>query len=139
MVFDADTISSIIQKHYGIKGRASKLPGELDLNYFVEANDGLYIFKIANIKEEENNLLLQHAVINHLTSQKFGLATSAIVKTIGGEEIIKLPDEKGNDRFARLLTWIKARVFAKVNPHSPRLLQRLGEMFDGLLRLPGHQ
>ncbi len=134
MVFDVVTTSSIIQKRYGIKGRAVKLPGELDLNYFVEANDGQYIFKIANIKEEEKNLLLQHAVINHLSNQKFGLATSAIVKTIGGEEIITLVDEKGNDRFARLLTWIEARIFAKVNPHSPILLQRLGEMC-GLLSL----
>ena len=128
MVLDADTISSVIKKHYGINGRAVKLPGELDLNYFIEATQGQYIFKIANVKEEEQNLLLQHAVINHLSNQKFGLATSAIVKTIGGEEIIKLVDENGNDRFGRLLTWIDGRVFAKVKPHSPTLLQRLGEM-----------
>ena len=134
MVFGVDTISTIIKKHYGINGRAVKLPGELDLNYFIESADGQYIFKIANIKEEEKNLLLQHAVINHLSNKEFGLATSAIVKTIGGDEIIKLVDEEGKDRFARLLTWIDGRVFAKVNPHSPILLQRLGEMCGVLSR-----
>jgi len=128
MVFDVDTISAIIERHYGIRGSAAKLPGELDLNYLVETKDGQYIFKIANITEKEKNLLLQHAVINHLSNQKFGLATSAIVKTLDSEEIIRLPDDEGNDRFARLLTWIDGRVFAKVNPHSPILLQRLGEM-----------
>lgn len=128
MSFEVDQIYSIIQKHYGIGGNAVKLPGELDLNYFIQAGDKKCIFKIANVKEIEENLLLQHAVINHLASQKFGLATSAIVKTIKGEEIILLKDQHGKDRFARLLTWIDGRVFAKVNPHSPLLLQRLGEL-----------
>jgi Ser/Thr protein kinase RdoA (MazF antagonist) len=82
MSFEIDKISTIIKKHYGISGTAVKLPGELDLNYFIEAGDRKYIFKIASIKEILDNLLLQHAVINHLANQKFGLATSVIVKTV---------------------------------------------------------
>ncbi len=111
------------------------MPGELDLNFYVKSTDGQsYIFKIANAKEVLVNLELQNALINHLVKKNMGLTVSSLVISMQGEEIIRLTVEDGSKRHARLLTWVEGRVFAEANPHSPLLLQRLGELCGNLCR-----
>jgi len=133
MAFDSAHVVSLIQEHYGLDSSVTQLPGELDLNFHVKSKDGsAYIFKIANTKEVLANLELQNALINHLVKKNSGLTVSSLIKSRRGEEIIHITDEKGTSRMARLLTWVEGRVFADVNPHSPLLLQRLGEMCGNL-------
>lgn len=112
-----------------MEAHLTALPGELDFNYYVQAKDGKpYILKIANLNELRENLELQNAVIHHLTEKQFGLQVSTVVKSKDGDEILQLSDPDSNNRYVRLLTWVEGRVFATVNPHSPLLLERLGEM-----------
>lgn len=129
MSFDISVVASIVNEYYGIDATVVQLPGELDLNYYLQTTDNkAYIFKIANLAEQRSNLELQNSLINHLVSRKFGLTISSIVPTQEGSEIVTVTDSEGNTRLARLLTWVEGRVFANVNPHSPVLLERLGEM-----------
>ncbi len=133
MPFDSEHVVSLIQIHYGLDSSVTQLPGELDLNFYVKSKDGSsYIFKIANTKEVLANLELQNALINHLVKKNLGLSVSALILSKRGEEILHLADSEGTTRMARLLTWVEGRVFAEVNPHSPLLLQRLGEMCGNL-------
>jgi 4-aminobutyrate aminotransferase-like enzyme/Ser/Thr protein kinase RdoA (MazF antagonist) len=133
MSFDSKHVVSLIHEHYGLDTSVTHLPGELDLNFHVKAKDGSsYIFKIANTKEVLANLELQNALINHLVNKNSGLTFSSLVRSKRGEEIIQLTDSHGSTRMARLLTWVEGRVFAEVSPHSPLLLQRLGEMCGNL-------
>ena len=119
---------NIAATHYGICGHARKLPGELDSNFYLETTEGeKFILKIANEKEQRQNLDLQNEAIKHLSS-KSNLTTSKVCRSVSGEEILYLTIEGSGLRFVRLLTWIEGRVFASVNPQSPLLLQRLGEM-----------
>ena len=36
-------------------------------------------------------------------------------------------DKAGNIRFLRILTWIEGRMLIEVNPHTPQLLENLGQ------------
>lgn len=129
MHFDTQEIISIIKKNYRLDVSVKQLPGELDLNYYLETPDGkAFIFKIANQNELKVNLELQNACIRHLLSKNLGLTVSSIVTSLAGEEILELKTDTGNIRLARLLTWVEGRVLASVNPHSTNLLERLGEM-----------
>ncbi len=129
MSFDIASVASIIKEKYGIESTVIQLPGELDLNYYLQSTDNQsYIFKIANLAEQRINLELQNSLINHLVSRKFGLTISSLVHSKDGQEIIMLPTSDGKTRMARLLTWVEGRVFADANPHSALLLERLGEM-----------
>jgi 4-aminobutyrate aminotransferase-like enzyme/Ser/Thr protein kinase RdoA (MazF antagonist) len=130
-----DIIRQIARDHYGLDVSVTTLPGEIDLNYFLEAVTGeKLILKIANPAEKREHLELQHALMNHLSDQACGLQTSKLRKTLSGEELLRLDLDGSGERFVRLLTWIEGRVFAKVNPHSPLLLQRLGAMCGTLCR-----
>ncbi len=129
MRFSDDVIRNFLKQHYQIDARVSNLPGELDLNYFVEATHGhAYILKIANRNEQRANLELQNAVIDHLSNQSLGLQVSRVVKALDGKEILEIKDDAAQPRMVRLLTWVEGRVFAKVQPQTPVLFERLGEL-----------
>ncbi|MBS1485979.1 MAG: aminotransferase class III-fold pyridoxal phosphate-dependent enzyme [Bacteroidetes bacterium] len=119
----------IATHYFGISGEVKILPGELDLNFYVVSNDNKkFILKIANEKEVLTNLQLQNAVIKHLSSASSGLNASKVCTSLSGEEILHIDIDGLGLRFVRLLTWIDGRPFAKVSPHSPSLLEQLGEM-----------
>lgn len=129
MIFDSQEIASIVKENYHIDVSVWQLPGELDLNYYLETRDGkAYIFKVANQNELRVNLELQNSCIKHLQSKKLGLTVSSLITSSTGAEILELSVDKGKVRFARLLTWIDGRVLASVNPHNHALLENLGKM-----------
>ncbi|MDH4057600.1 MAG: aminotransferase class III-fold pyridoxal phosphate-dependent enzyme [Cyclobacteriaceae bacterium] len=129
MKFSNQNLLEFLKTNFGVIGAISALPGELDFNYFFQSDKGKsYILKIANLQEQRQNLELQNALIAHLAEKNLGLEVSQVVKSIGGNEILEIEDEDSKTRFVRLLTWVEGRVYAKVNPHSPLLLERLGEM-----------
>ena len=129
MKFSEGNLHNFLKDHYGVDAEISALAGEVDLNYFVRSKDGqCFILKIANKNELLSNLELQNAVITHLAAKKLGLEVSRVVKSKGGKEILQITEDESSPRWLRLLTWVEGRVFAKVNPQTPILYQRLGEL-----------
>jgi 4-aminobutyrate aminotransferase-like enzyme/Ser/Thr protein kinase RdoA (MazF antagonist) len=132
----AETVRQLVRDHYGLQVIVSPLPGEIDLNFFLQTSRGeSYILKLAHASERPENLDLQNAIIQHLRGNQLGLETSLLVPATNGADILDIEVPGAGRRFVRLLTWIDGRVFAKVNPHTPQLLERLGEMCGKLSRL----
>ena len=125
-IFSTEFVSNLLRNVYGLDTVVSALPGELDLNFMVRNSTDIYIFKIANCNEKKENLLLQHAVMGWLSRTAI-LQSSQVVQSVQGEEILELPDGDGKVRYARLLSWIEGKVFARCAPHSADLLFQLGK------------
>ncbi|HRI59846.1 MAG TPA: aminotransferase class III-fold pyridoxal phosphate-dependent enzyme [Saprospiraceae bacterium] len=105
------------------------LPGEIDLNFFVKTPSGeAYTLKIANPGERRENLEFQHTLIRHLVDAGLDLEVPNIIPSVTGDPITVITAPDGAQRFLRLLTWIEGRCFADVSPHTPELLERVGEM-----------
>ena len=114
--------------HYGFAGTAKKLNGEIDLNFYLRDTSGKeFVLKIANAKENIQQLELQNAIMKQLANAKIGLRLQHVIPSIHGKDIVFLKLEDGT-RFMRLLTWIDGRVLADVKPHSLVLLYKVGEM-----------
>ena len=57
----------VVEKSFGIKCSAVKLPGELDLNFKILSPEGrCYILKIAHESEEIQILRMQHLSLIHI-------------------------------------------------------------------------
>jgi len=133
--FSSEKIVSLALEHYGLSVTAVPLPGELDLNFRVNAADGRsWCFKVANAQEVRENIELQHAAMDHLEGGGFGLEVSRVVRSNKGEDILVLSGPQGEPRLARLLTWVDGRVFADAKPYSPDLMFRFGELCGKLSR-----
>ncbi|MBM3176730.1 MAG: aminotransferase class III-fold pyridoxal phosphate-dependent enzyme [Bacteroidetes bacterium] len=133
--FTTDQISDIIRRHYSLQTIATKLVGELDLNF--QLSDGAgnkYCFKISHLGEAKAHLEMQHAAMVHVYASDPELSVPRVVKAVSGEDIISVNDAEGNLRFARLLTWIEGNVFADVRPHTSGLLCRYGSFCGRLCK-----
>ena len=134
MSFSNDEIESLIWEHYQKKVQKIKaLPGEVDLNYYVEDNEGnAFVFKIARSGEAIDNLDLQNQALLHLAKQGLDLQLPAVVTDQNGKHFFPINDEQGEVRMIRMLTWVSGRLWAKVNPHTPELLNSLGQTLGTL-------
>lgn len=135
MSFSLNDIEKLIIVHYGLNGTLKSLPGEIDLNFLLTTSKGQkYTFKVANGKEKRENLEFQNSIMNHLVVKDLGLEIPAVIPSLSGDNISIVKDKNDQNRFIRLLTWVEGRPLALVNPHTPELLYKVGELCGKLSR-----
>ena len=133
MLFSLEQVKNLAHKYFALDVVAQALPGEIDLNFFVKTPSGeSFVLKIANPDERRENLAFQHELIGRLSLAGTGLDIPRVVPALSGENIVAITAPDGSERFMRLLTWIDGRCLADVNPHTPALLERVGEMCGNL-------
>jgi 4-aminobutyrate aminotransferase-like enzyme/Ser/Thr protein kinase RdoA (MazF antagonist) len=108
----------VAREAFGVAATASPLPGELDRNFRLRRHDGSsLVLKLHAPAADREALSLQDAVLAHLAAQGGAprLLGSAVVR-VGGEE-----------RVARLLSWLEGRPWAEVEP-DPGRMEQLGAL-----------
>lgn len=122
------TVSNLLKIHYGILPKTiKKLPGELDLNFFIKTiTEDTFILKISHMGENPDYLDMQTQAMRHLADHTLDLALPKIIEAKSGQYLLEI-EYKGERRLMRMLTWIEGRLWANVKPHSPSLIQSLGK------------
>lgn len=96
-----------------------RLPSERDKNYLLTDNSGQqFVLKIANASESRSFLEAQNAVMEYL-SERVPFCQRVI------SEVTEL---------ARVVTYLPGVPLAEIRPHTPRLLQDLGQKLGQLSR-----
>ncbi|MCU0345571.1 MAG: phosphotransferase, partial [Saprospiraceae bacterium] len=135
MLFTTEKIVELAAQHFHLPITAKPLPGEIDLNYLLQTPDRQqFTLKIAHPDTQRGYLEFQNALMQRLTAAGLGLEIPKVVKTTAGDEITTITAPDGNQRLMRLLTWVEGRCFAEVNPHTPELIEAVGEMCGKLSR-----
>lgn len=123
----AGTAEDILLTSFGIKGSASSLPGEYDMNFRIRVNDkDEYILKISRPDTELNTLDFQQKLLCHLESNATGLRAPVVIKDRLGNMLSTFTDSFNQIRPVRLLSWIPGRLYHQVNPQRNELRQSLG-------------
>ena len=136
LVLSTKKVERIVKKEYGIEGSASKLPGEIDINYKISTKDSQdYILKISRPDTTADYLDFQIKILKFINSKKKNLPIPKIVLNKKKKEISKIEDGSGVKRTARLLTWIPGRLWSSVNPHLDNLRFSLGEKSGMITKL----
>lgn len=132
MDYDTQKITSqqaeaILLDLFGISGRATALPGEVDFNFRIklEGSEG-YILKISRSDENEAYLDFQQSILQHVERHGQGLLVPKVIPDGNGNTISKIQDAFGHTRFVRLLTWMPGRVWSGVKPQLDDLRYSLG-------------
>src|SRR3990172_1313680 len=118
----------IAEQHYAIGGSAEPLSSERDQNFLIA---GSFVLKIANVLEDREALDLQNGALTHLAATAPDLKLPRVCKTITGKHILTVESDEGI-HLVRLLTYVPARIFATVKPHTPELLKSLGKVIASL-------
>ena len=126
---------ALAREHFGIQGKATPLPGEIDFNFRLDTTDGpSYTLKLSRPDADEQLLDMQAAVLKHLEEASLPLQLPIPITDIPGKPARPVRDEHGNRRYLRLLRWVPGKVFARARPHSPALLESLGRACGQLCR-----
>lgn len=122
MSLDERAAARVAADAFGLAAEATALPGERDRNFRLTARAGArFVLKLHHPAADRSALALQDAALRHLEARlpepaAPRLAAEPAVVTVAGEE-----------RVARLLTWLDGTPWAQVPP-SPARMEQLGRL-----------
>ncbi len=117
LILSTNEVEKIVKKEYGILGSASKLQGEIDINYKISTkNSQDYILKISRPDSTSDYLDFQIKILKFINSKNKNLPISKIILNKKKKDITEIVDSYGNKRILRLLKWIPGRLWSSVHP-----------------------
>jgi 4-aminobutyrate aminotransferase-like enzyme/Ser/Thr protein kinase RdoA (MazF antagonist) len=118
----------IALEHFGIHATATRLDGEYDSNFRLDATDGRrFLLRISHSDEQRANILFQNALLAHLSQSPASAFVQSLIPSTRGQAICEIEYEQGR-RFVRLFSWLDGRLLARTKPHLPELLHSFGGM-----------
>lgn len=123
--------AQIALHHYGIHAVATRLDGEFDANFRLDAVDGRrFLLRVSPPDELRSNIDLQCAVLARLAQSPAAPFVQRLIPTMDADPFCAIDsiDSVKGRRFARLLSWLDGRLMAQVRPQLPELLTSLGRM-----------
>ena len=136
LVLSTNEVEKIVKKEYGILGSASKLQGEIDINYKISTkNSQDYILKISRPDSTSDYLDFQIKILKFINSKNKNLPISKIILNKKKKDITEIVDSYGNKRILRLLKWIPGRLWSSVHPQLDDLRYSLGEKSGNITKL----
>ncbi|MFW6124417.1 MAG: phosphotransferase [Acidobacteriota bacterium] len=120
---------SISKELYGIDVSVSPLPSERDQNFLLKEKKSRekYVLKISNQKEKKEVLDLQNSAMSRISSCLETFACPQICRTKDKKKIAKIINQSGSFHYVRMITYIEGVPLGEVHPHTPELLQSVGE------------
>ena len=83
LVLSTNEVEKIVKKEYGISGSASKLQGEIDINYKVSTkNSQDYILKISRPDSTSDYLDFQIKILQFINSKKKSIPIPKLVLSL---------------------------------------------------------
>lgn len=117
---------SIAKDHFAIDGEVTVLAGERNPNYLITSPAGKYVLKIHDASEVPQIKIQQEALSQLLELNSFH--TPQTVKSTSGELLVDI----GEDKFARLLTWIDGDLWSEVKDLSEGHKVQLGRLVGAI-------
>jgi Ser/Thr protein kinase RdoA (MazF antagonist) len=114
-VFSAETVAGWLAHHWGLSGRLSPLTSERDLNHRLDAPEGHFVVKIANLSEPHAMTRFQTRALRHAVAHDPALPIPNVVNTASGAEDVILP----SGHLMRVLTWLDGAPLAHL-PSGPK-------------------
>ncbi len=118
----------ILLELFDIKGTASRLPGEIDINFRIKIkNEEGYILKISSPDEDQEYLEFQKDLLLFIEKHGKQIIAPRVIKNKFGKFNSRIKDDFGGQRNVRLLTWVSGRIWSTVHPRLEVLNFSLGK------------
>jgi 4-aminobutyrate aminotransferase-like enzyme/Ser/Thr protein kinase RdoA (MazF antagonist) len=125
--------SRIARDLYSLDATARSLPGEYDDNFLLASSDGRsLVLKLMHPAREESFVDMQCRALTHLAQRAPHLALPRVCPTSQGALYTRLNFEDNHPRLVWLLTFLPGTTLASTRPHTPDLLESLGQLLAEL-------
>ncbi|MGE4609789.1 MAG: aminotransferase class III-fold pyridoxal phosphate-dependent enzyme [Paracoccaceae bacterium] len=120
------------KEHWGIEAKLSPLDGEYDLNFLANSAFGQgYVLKVMRSDCESWLVDMQVKAFEHITAHQPQLPCPRIIRSVGGEPLLKLADENGEERLVWVLNQLPGHCYAKAEPKGNILIHEVGKVLGG--------
>ncbi|WP_171133077.1 MULTISPECIES: aminotransferase class III-fold pyridoxal phosphate-dependent enzyme [unclassified Ruegeria] len=127
--------SDALRQHWGLDGRLTRLDGEYDLNYLVQATNGQdYVLKVMRAGCAPALVDLQIQALSHLANAAPGLPVPKVIPDLQGRALPEIADPDGKTRHVWMLERLPGAVYAKSAPKSEALILKLGRVLGAMDR-----
>ena len=126
-------VEKFIYDKFKITGTATKLPGEIDLNFRIKTSncDG-FIFKIFHPNDALSRIDFLQKLLFHVEKNESGFVFPKIIPNKKNIPFLTIADDNGIKRNVLLISWIPGRLWSAVNPKLEKLYSSLGEKAGAL-------
>lgn len=122
----------LIREHYSLQVETNSLNGYDDQNFLLTATDGTkYILKIAGHENHFLHLKMQHEMMQHLADSPLASFTQEYIPAKNGDAIINATI-KGQQVYARVLTYLEGEFWVDVQSKSTTLYENLGSFVGNM-------
>jgi len=120
---------ALAKKHYNLTITSIKpLDGEVDFNFKITTQtQQTYTLKISRPNPNTDELNLQTAILNHLSTQNIPLNLPNLLPNTQNQSITQYTDDQNQTRYLRILKWVPGTPLAYINPWSPEFLYSWGQ------------
>lgn len=122
-----ETVERIAQDSYGIRAKATRLGGEKDENFQLDAGASRYAMKVAPASEPRQFSNLITATLTHLAHTGPDLPVERIILAKGGDAEVIAHDDHGEERLVRVTSFLEGQPLA-IARSTPKLRREFGEM-----------
>lgn len=132
---------ALARDRYGLDAHATRMTGERDENFRLNAADGAeYVLKIAHPSEDPRVAELLTAVLLYLEQTDPALPCPRVRRTHSGDTLVHFVDESGRARTARLLTYLPGQLLGSTARSSQqrRSCGRIAGRLTAALRAFAH-
>ncbi len=124
-----DFWAAALRQNWGLEARLSRLDGEYDLNFLVEAKNGQdYVLKVMRAGCEAGFVDLQVKTLEYIAAEAPGLPFPKVLPDLKGVQLPEIPDEQGQQRLVWLQERLPGRCYAKATPKTDELIMKLGRV-----------
>src|SRR5882672_1828147 len=125
---------------YGLSVSAKALPGEYDDNFHLTAiykstgqksESDRFVLKVMHPARERSFIDMQCRALHHLVERAPELTLPRVILNRSGEAVAAVQAD-GTARLVWLLTYVPGTMLVKARPHSPELLQSVGQFLGAL-------
>ncbi|MEO1108874.1 MAG: aminotransferase class III-fold pyridoxal phosphate-dependent enzyme [Pseudomonadota bacterium] len=121
--------TTALRAQWGLEARLTRLDGEYDLNFLVEAKNGQdYVLKVMRAGCETGLVDLQIKALAHIATAAPGLPFPKVFADLNGDLLPEVQDEAGTPRLVWLLERLPGQCYAKTAPKSEELILKLGRV-----------
>lgn len=121
--------ANALRANWGLDARLSRLDGEYDLNFLVEARNGQdYVLKVMRAGCEPELVDLQVKALEHIAAEAPGLPFPKVFPDLTGALLSEICDESDAGRLVWLLERLPGQCYAKAAPKSEELILKLGRV-----------
>lgn len=106
--FPPDQVAGWLARHWGLSGALRPLTSERDLNHRMDAPEGRFVVKIANLAEPHAMTRFQSAALRHAAARDPALPIPHLRPLSDGSADLVLPD----GHLMRVLTWVEGAPLA---------------------------